>query len=216
VIGRREALVTAAPRVHIPAGEQSAVADDSAGFHLDLRYSKTRWSRKVLVARVIWACCFQPLFLLLPRPFGALRVFLLRLMGARIGAACHLEPGIRILMPWNLEFGDHVAIGRGVEFLNFAPVRIGSMTVVSQYSYLCTGTHDYTHPHFPLQFAPITIEPESWIAARAFIGPGVTIGHGGVIGAAAVVTRDTPPWTVCAGNPCVPIKPRKIRSVEDP
>jgi putative colanic acid biosynthesis acetyltransferase WcaF len=144
-----------------------------------------------------------------------LRVLILRLMGAKIGRACHLEPGIRILMPWNLEFGDHVALGREVELLNFAPVRIRSMTVISQYTYLCTGTHDYTHPHFPLRFSPIVIGPQCWVAARAFIGPGVTIGEGAVIGAAAVVTKEMPAWTVCAGNPCVPIKPREIREVED-
>lgn len=183
-----------------PAGE----------FKLDLRYSKTRWSRKVLVGRVIWAC-ISPLFRVLPRPFNRVRAVMLRMMGARIGRACHLEPGIRILMPWNLDFGDHVAVGRGAEFLNFAPVRIGSMSVVSQYTYLCTGTHDYTHPHFPLQYAPIEIGPQTWVAARAFIGPGVTIGEGAVIGAAAVVTRNVPPWMVCAGNPCVPIKPREVR-----
>jgi putative colanic acid biosynthesis acetyltransferase WcaF len=117
------------------------------------------------------------------------------------------------LLPWNIELGNHVAIGREVEFLNFAPVRIGSMTVVSQYTYLCTGTHDYTHPHFPLTFAPITIGQECWVAARSFISPGVTIGHGAVVGASSVVTKNLPAWMVCAGNPCRPIKPREIKKV---
>ncbi|HWN95582.1 MAG TPA: putative colanic acid biosynthesis acetyltransferase [Methylomirabilota bacterium] len=184
-------------------------------FKLDLTRSVTRWDRRTLARRVVWASLVKPVFQMLPRPFGPLRVVILRMCGAKIGARCHLEPGIKILMPWNLEFGDDVAIGREVEFLNFAPVRIDSMTVVSQHSYLCTGTHDYTHPHFPLQFSPIAVGSECWIAAGAFVGPGVTIGEGAVIGARAVVTRDMPPWMVCAGNPCQPIKRREIKSLEE-
>jgi putative colanic acid biosynthesis acetyltransferase WcaF len=136
-------------------------------------------------------------------------------MGAKIGADCLIEPGVKVLMPWQLEMGDHVAVGREVEFLNFAPIRINSMTVISQYTYLCTGTHDYTHPHFPLRYSPIVIGSECWIAARAFIAPGVTIGDGAVIGAASVVTKNMPAWTVCAGNPCRPIKPRGVKSIEE-
>ena len=184
-------------------------------FKLDLTKSVTRWDRRTLVRRILWAAFVKPVFQVLPRPLGAVRVAILRMCGARIGARCHLEPGIRILMPWNLEFGDDVAIGREVEFLNFAPVRVNSMTVVSQHCYLCTGTHDYTHPHFPLKFAPIAIGSECWIAAGAFIGPGITIGNGAVIGARAVVTRDMPPWMVCAGNPCQPIKTREVKTLEE-
>jgi putative colanic acid biosynthesis acetyltransferase WcaF len=184
-------------------------------FKLDLTRSITRWDRRTLLRRVMWAALVKPLFQLLPRPFFPLRVVILRLCGAKIGARCHLEPGIRILMPWNLEFGDDVAIGREVEFLNFAPVRIDSMTVVSQYCYLCTGTHDHTHPHFPLRASPIEIGSECWVATGAFIGPGVAVGPGTVIGARAVVTKDMPPWMVCAGNPCQPIKRREVKSLEE-
>src|SRR5687768_2914158 len=88
-------------------------------FKLDLTQSVTRWDRRTLVRRVLWATLVKPIFQLLPRPFGALRVLLLRMSGAKIGQRCHLEPGIKILMPWNLDFGDDVAIGRDVEFLNF-------------------------------------------------------------------------------------------------
>ena len=184
-------------------------------FSLDLTRSKTPWNRRVLLARVIWACLFKPLFLILPRPFSAVRILLLRLMGAKIGRGCLIEPGVKILMPWQLQMGDHVAIGRQAELLNFALVRIDSMTVISQHTYLCTGTHDYTHPHFPLRFLPIEIGSECWIAAGAFLGPGVVIGQGAVIGARAVVTKDMPPWMVCAGNPCQPIKRREVRSLEE-
>jgi len=184
-------------------------------FKLDLTKSVTRWDKRTIIRRVIWATFVKPIFQRLPRPFWSLRVALLRMSGAKIGARCHLEPGIKILMPWNLEFGDDVAIGRETEFLNFAPVHIHSMTVVSQHCYLCTGTHDYTHPHFPLRFAPIEIGSECWVAARAFVGPGVSVGNGAVIGACSVVTREMPEWMICAGNPCQPIKRREVKTLEE-
>jgi len=191
------------------------VNTETTRFKLDLTKSVTRWDRATLLRRVLWATLAKPVFQFLPRPCGAFRVLLLRTWGARIGRRCHLEPGIKVLLPWNLEFGDDVAVGRDVELLNFAPVRIHSMTVVSQHSYLCTGTHDYTHPHFPLRFAPVVIGSECWVAARSFIGPGVTIGNGAVIGACSVVTKDLPEWMVCAGNPCRPIKRREVKTLEE-
>jgi putative colanic acid biosynthesis acetyltransferase WcaF len=89
-----------------------------------------------------------------------------------------------------------------------APVVLGERAVVSQGVHLCTGSHDYESENFQLFARPIEIGADAWICAEAFLGPGVTIGDGAVIGARSVVTRDQPSWTVCAGNPCRPIKPR--------
>jgi putative colanic acid biosynthesis acetyltransferase WcaF len=58
---------------------------------------------------------------------------------------------------------------------------------------------------------PIVIGPQAWVAARAFISPGVTVGEGAVVGACAVVTKDVEPWTVVAGNPAKFIKKREIK-----
>ena len=100
-----------------------------------------------------------------------------------------------------------------IHIYNYALVRINDMTVISQRCYLCTGSHDYTHPHMPLIWKPIVIGSECWVAAEAFIAPGVKIGNGVVIGARSVVTRNMPDWMVCAGNPCLPIKPRVIKTI---
>jgi putative colanic acid biosynthesis acetyltransferase WcaF len=62
-----------------------------------------------------------------------------------------------------------------------------------------------------LTYNPIIIKDQSWVAARAFVGPGVTIGEGAVVGACAVVTKDVEPWTVVAGNPAKFIKNRVIK-----
>ena len=72
----------------------------------------------------------------------------------------------------------------------------------------CTGSHNYTLASFPLYAEPITIGADAWICTEAFLGPGVQIGAGAVIGARAVVIRSQPAWMVCAGNPARPLKPR--------
>lgn len=131
-------------------------------------------------------------------------------MGAKIGQECNVLPGCKILMPWNLELGDYSAIGRDVEIYNFAPIKIGAMTVISQYVFLCTGTHDFTHPHMPLIFYPITVGKECWVAAGAFVAPNVTIGDGTVVGAYSVVSKSLPEWKICAGNPCRVLKDRTV------
>ena len=110
-------------------------------------------------------------------------------------------PSCRILIPRNLEIHDGSAVGADVEIYNYAQVTIGKMTVISQYSYLCTGTHDYTRTDMPLIWFPITVGDNTWVAAGVFIAPGVTIGNGAVIGARSVVTRDMPEWTVLRGQP---------------
>jgi len=107
--------------------------------------------------------------------------------------------------------GPHSCLANDVDCYCVAPIELGAFALVSQYSYLCAATHDYQNPEFPLIPKPIVIRDRAWIAAGAFIGPGVEIGEGAVCGARSVVIRDVEPWTVCAGNPAKPIKRRRMR-----
>jgi len=119
--------------------------------------------------------------------------------------------GVRVWEPWNLEMGDYCVLGDDVEIYNLARIRIGSQCVISQRSYLCSATHDYTDTSFPLYSKPIEISSGAWVAAGVFVGPGVTVGEGAVVGAYSVVTKDVPAWMVCGGNPCRPIKRRYLK-----
>lgn len=178
-------------------------------YKINLAKSTSVFSKKEKFLRIIWML-FWSIARLLPRQASSLRIFLLRLFGAKIGVNCLIEKGVKIWIPWNLILHDFVAIGRDVEIYNYGIVEIKSMTVISQYCYLCTGSHDYTHPFMPLIWKDIKIGSECWIAASTFIHPGVCIGNGTVIGSCSVVTKDAPEWTVCAGHPCKPIKSRVI------
>lgn len=189
--------------------------NDSGGlFQVDLRYSNQRWDLRTKLKRGLWNLTRVFLFRPTPKRLGNnFRLMLLRMFGARIHGNPLLSPTCIILQPWELEVGEFSAVGHKAEIYNYGRVTIGPMTVVSQYSYLCTGSHDYTHPHMPLIWAPITIGAECWVGAGVFIGPGIKIGDGAVIGARSVVTKSIPAWTVSAGNPCRIIKQRVIDAV---
>jgi putative colanic acid biosynthesis acetyltransferase WcaF len=162
-----------------------------------------------LLKRLLWSCLQLPFWLRIPRVLNPIRIALLRLFGAQIGRRC-LVGSARIWIPWNLQMGEYSVIGDAAEIYNLAPVRIGANSVVSQRSYLCTATHDYTKSNFPIYSLPIKIGPSAWIASCAFVGPGISVGEGAVVGACSVVTKDIPPWMVCAGNPCRVIKSRRL------
>ncbi|MGI6497034.1 MAG: putative colanic acid biosynthesis acetyltransferase [Kiritimatiellia bacterium] len=107
--------------------------------------------------------------------------------------------------------GDYVCLASNVDCYTVAPIKLGNKVSVSQRSFLCTASHDISDVNRPLTFAPIVIQDFSWIAAQAFVGPGVTIGEGAVVGACAVVTKNVEPWTVVAGNPAGVIKRRELK-----
>lgn len=158
--------------------------------------------------RLVWGVVWTVAFRTSPRPLHAWRAMLLRLFGAQIGRNVHVYPSVIIWAPWRLEIGEESGIGDRAILYTQDHIRIGRRAVISQGAHLCAGTHDYTQPGFPLIPQPICVGDHVWIAAEAFIHPGVTIADGAVIGARSVVTRDMPEWTVCSGFPCIPLKPR--------
>ena len=139
-----------------------------------------------------------------------IRSALFRVFGAKVANDCALYPSARYYAPWNLECGSRVCIGPEVEVYNKAKVVIGSNVVISQGAYICTASHDISSPTMDLVLKPITIGDNVWIAAKATILPGVTVGEGAVVGACAVVAKDVPPWSVVAGNPARVVKKREL------
>ncbi len=160
------------------------------------------------VARVAWGIVWGLLGRLSPRPLHAWRRFLLRCFGAEVGRGVHVYPRVRIWAPWNLEIGDLTGIGDGAILYSQGRIVIGQRVVISQGAHLCGGTHDYNQAGFPLVPKDIHIANDVWIAAEAFVHPGVTIGEGAILGARGVAVRDLEPWTIHAGNPAKAVKRR--------
>ncbi len=155
-----------------------------------------------------WWIIQGTLFRLSPQFMYGWRRLLLRLFGAIIGDDVLIRPTVNILYPWKLTVGEKSWIGDDVTLYNMANIDIGSNSVISQKSYLCTGTHDNTKSTFDIYAEPINIKNEVWIASDVFIAPGITIENGTVVGFRSTVNKDLPANMICYGNPAKPIKPR--------
>ena len=173
-----------------------------------------------LLKNTLWRLFGMPLVKLLPdetiffKQFNAFRIFILRRFGAIIGKNCIIR-SIEVYHPWKITLGDNVWLGYGVNLYPLVPIHIGNNVCISQNAFLCTGSHDPYSPKFNLIIGEIILEDGSWVGANTFIGPNVTIHRGAVAGAGSVVTRNLPEMTICAGNPCKPVKKRVISNSSD-
>ena len=161
------------------------------------------------VRRTLWNGVWLVLAAWTPPMLHCWRRMLLRCFGARLSNTCGIYGSARIWDPRNLEMGDYSFFGPRVNCYSMAKITLGDYVIVSQGAHLCTGTHDIDDPNFQLKAAPIVIGNRAWIAADAFVGPGVTIGDGAVLGARGVAASDLAPWTVYVGNPAMAIRKRK-------
>lgn len=159
----------------------------------------------------LWWVVQDTLFALSPQFMYGWRRWLLRLFGAKVGKGVLLRPSVKITYPWKLTIGDYSWIGDFSELYTLGPIQIGQNAVVSQHAYLCTGSHDFRVIGFDIFAKPIVVEDEAWVAAGAFVHPGVTIGQGSVVGARAVVTADTEPLGIYVGDPARKVGQRGLR-----
>ncbi|QNI32166.1 colanic acid biosynthesis acetyltransferase WcaF [Alloacidobacterium dinghuense] len=157
-----------------------------------------------------WWLVQSLLFHTSPQVLYGWRRFLLKLFGAKIGKNVMFRPSVSVTYPWKLTIGEDCWIGDHVTLYTLGPIVIGNDTVISQHSYLAAASHDYTKPSFDIFAKQITVEDEVWIAAHCFIGPGVTVGRGAVVGSCSVTFKDVPPMMVCMGNPLKVIRPRVV------
>lgn len=167
-------------------------------------YTRKQKLRRLLF-RFVWAVFVRPF------PQATMRrwkIFLLRLFGAKIANTATVYSSVNIFMPENLEMDDHSCLAGHTIVENAAVVRLKEGSIVSQYSYLCTASHDIRDDDFPQFSKPITIGKKSWVTAGCFVGPGVTVEDGAVVGARSAVFKDVKANTVVGGNPAQFIKNR--------
>lgn len=160
----------------------------------------------------LWWLVQATLFAWSPQVLYGWRRWLLRLFGAKIGKKTIIRSSVRIPYPWKLRIGDYCHIGQDVDLYTYGEIEIGDCAVVSQRSYICAGSHDHTSPTFDLVAQMIVIESEAWLATDVFVGPGVRIGHGAVVGARSSVFHDIPPASIAVGNPARVIGERRMKA----
>lgn len=181
--------------------------------HVQVSAYRSPWSNSMRLRRLMWELCWAFFCAWTPKPLNTWRLLWLRLFGCKIKGRPFVHQRARILIPWNLTLHDRACLGDGANAYTLGPIEIKARATIAQEVYLCTGTHDFSTPVLPLVTAKITVGEDAFVGARAFVLPGVTIGDGAVIGACSLVTKDMPPWTVCAGHPCAPMKPREKYTV---
>jgi putative colanic acid biosynthesis acetyltransferase WcaF len=167
------------------------------------------FSMRHRIYRAMWNVTWLLLASWTPPPMHAWRRVLLRLFGAKIGRCTRIYGSARIWYPPNLEMGDYSVLGWKVNCYSQGAVILEEYANVAQYVHLVTGTHDIDDPNFQLYTKPIRICRNAWIASDAFVGPGVVVGEGAVLGGRGVAFKNLDPWTVYVGNPARAIKKRQ-------
>ncbi|WP_019505446.1 hormogonium polysaccharide biosynthesis acetyltransferase HpsU [Pleurocapsa sp. PCC 7319] len=161
---------------------------------------------------MVWWLIQALLFPLSLHNHNNFRCFILRLFGAKIGKDVVIRPTARITYPWKVDIGNYTWIGDDVVFYSLDQIKIGSHCVISQKSYLCTGSHNIEDKSFSLITAPISIGNGTWIATDCFVAPGISVGSNSVIGARSSVMKSIPARQVAWGSPCTVRYPRVIKS----
>lgn len=156
----------------------------------------------------LWWLVQTLLFAPSPQIMFGWRRGLLRLFGAKIGRNVKLRPSVTVTYPWKVTIGDHSWVGDDSTIYSLGNIHIGAHTVISHKVYLCAAAHDYTKRGFDILSPDVTVGDQVWIANDTFVGPGVSIGDGAVIGARSSVFSDMPPGMLCKGSPAAPYKER--------
>ncbi len=164
------------------------------------------------VFRVVWMLCWLVMARFTPPPLHGWRRLVLCAFGAKLGRGARVHGSAKIWLPANLELGDHGLIGPGAIIYNQGRIAIGAGAIISQRAHLCASSHDIGDPHFQLVLRPIIIGARCWVAAEAFVGPGVIMGDRSVLSARGALFENAENDGVYQGNPAVLIKQRKLPS----
>jgi putative colanic acid biosynthesis acetyltransferase WcaF len=143
-------------------------------------------------------------------PLNGLKIWLLRIFGAKIGKGLIIKPNVNIKHPWYLTIGNNVWIGEKVWIDNLAPVIVGDNVSISQGALLLTGSHNYKIISFDLMVKDIRLEDGVWIGAKAVVCPGVTCHTHSILTVGSIATKDLDPYWIYQGVPAEKKRQRVI------
>lgn len=161
------------------------------------------------IGRLLWAVVQGTVFRFSFPTWYRYRVVLLRLFGAEVHMSAHIRRTAKFECPWNVKVGANTAIGDHAIIYALGPITIGRRVSVSQYAHLCAGTHDFSKADLPLVRPPVTLEDDAWLGTDTFVGPGVTMRQGSLLGARGSAFKDLEAWHVYGGNPAKMLRKRE-------
>ncbi|WP_183578574.1 WcaF family extracellular polysaccharide biosynthesis acetyltransferase [Mucilaginibacter sp. X5P1] len=160
--------------------------------------------------RIVWFYINAVVFKTSLLPVNSIKVFLLRLFGAKIGNNVTIKPCVNIKYPWFLTIGDETWIGENVWIDNLVMITIGANACLSQGALLLTGSHNYKKSTFDLITGSIILEDGAWIGAQAIVNQGITVASHAVLTSGSVATKDLAAYAIYQGNPAVKVRERII------
>jgi putative colanic acid biosynthesis acetyltransferase WcaF len=163
-----------------------------------------------LILRSLWYLFSQFFFKSSWLPFTFIKVFILRIFGAKIGKFVVIKPSVNIKYPWKLSLGNHVWIGENVWIDNLDNVVIGNNVCISQGAFLLCGNHNYKKDSFDLITKPIIVQDGVWIGAKSTVLPGVTAKSHSILSAGSVTSKNLEPYSIYRGNPAEKVSIRTI------
>jgi putative colanic acid biosynthesis acetyltransferase WcaF len=158
--------------------------------------------------RAAWQVSWTLLAAWTPPPLHRWRRLVLMAFGATMHPSAKVHSSARVWYPPNLRMEARAVLGPRSTCYCVAPVVLEEGAIVSQGAHLCGATHAVDGLSFQLVAKPIVIGKGAWIAAEAFVGPGVTAKEGAVLGARGVAFGDLEPHTIYIGNPARALRAR--------
>ncbi|BBS26775.1 acetyltransferase [Escherichia coli] len=175
-------------------------------------YELNFFSRANKIYRVAWSIFYIIFFKYTPPQLFSYRNFVLKIWGSKIQSGVRIYPTVKIWSPRNLVMKKGSSIGPRAYIYNQGNVEIGEYSIISQDVTICASTHNYKRYDHPLVLKNITIGKRVWVCAESFIGPGVTLNDGCILGARGVAKKNLDAWYVYDGNPCQKIKKRVMEN----
>ena len=140
-----------------------------------------------------------------------LRALLSELFGKQVPGSLTVFPPIRTDCGKNMHIGENVFINSNCEFQDQGGVFIGNNVLIGPNCVFATLNHlEDPAKRAGMTPAPIVVEDDVWFGANVCVMPGITIGHGAIVGAGAVVTKDVPPMTIVGGIPAKVLREVKV------
>lgn len=167
---------------------------------------RSSWNRPKFII-YLWAV-FELIFVTNPWQISSfLRVGVLRLFGAEIGDGVVFRPRTRVKFPWKLHVESRSWIGEGVWIHNQDDVFVGHDVVISQETFITTGSHAHSRD-MALITRPVSIESGAWLTSRCIVLGGVTIGRSAIVGPGCLIRTDVPANSIVEAAPPVIIRER--------